>query len=37
MARERILNQTNQGELFAEEAWRKTFQVIPKHFQEVLI
>lgn len=23
-------NQTNQGELFAEEAWRKTFQVIPK-------
>ena len=30
MARERILNQTNQGELFAEEAWRKTFQVIPK-------
>ena len=23
-------NQTNQGELFAEEAWRRTFQVIPK-------
>ena len=23
-------NQSNQGELFAEEAWRKTFQVIPK-------
>jgi hypothetical protein len=23
-------NQTNQGELFAEETWRKTFQVIPK-------
>jgi hypothetical protein len=23
-------NQSNQGELFAEESWRKTFQVIPK-------
>ena len=23
-------NRSNQGELFAEEAWRKTFQVIPK-------
>ena len=23
-------NQSNQGELFAEEAWRRTFQVIPK-------
>lgn len=23
-------NQSNQGELFAEEAWRETFQVIPK-------
>ena len=23
-------NQSNQGELFADEAWRKTFQVIPK-------
>jgi len=23
-------NQTNQGELFAEEAWRRTFQIIPK-------
>jgi hypothetical protein len=23
-------NQNNQGELFAEDAWRKTFQVIPK-------
>lgn len=27
---EEMRNQTNQGELFAEDAWRRTFRVIPK-------